>query len=106
MTPDALNDFLDLLDRAVYNLANGWHEAAIDALGRASRLITEQTAHNVCHVPSPTETHMQPDQRPQKPPREPVHEKWPDVKTENPGFPRTPDPYPLPGKPQNENPRA
>lgn len=46
---------------------------------------------------------MQPDQRPQKPPREPVHDRYPDIPTDSPKYPRTPDPYPMPGK---DKPRA
>lgn len=37
-----------------------------------------------------------------KPPREPVHDRYPDIPTDSPKYPRTPDPYPLPGKPPRE----
>jgi hypothetical protein len=40
---------------------------------------------------------MQPDQ----PPHEPVRDRY-DIPTDSPKYPRTPDPYPLPGKPPRE----
>lgn len=37
-----LAQVLDLLDRAVYDLEQGWPEAALDALGRARRVMAQE----------------------------------------------------------------
>ena len=45
--PDRVAEIRTLLERALYDLHQGWQEAAIDALGRALRLLTpENTRHD------------------------------------------------------------
>lgn len=43
MSTAAIRELLDLLERARYDLEQGWTEAAYDALGRAQRLIPTAT---------------------------------------------------------------
>ena len=42
---DPQAELRSLLDRARYDLDRGWSEAAIDCIGRAQRLIHEETHH-------------------------------------------------------------
>ena len=41
MTAADLAELADLIARARYDLAQGWPEAALDALGRAARLVQQ-----------------------------------------------------------------
>lgn len=100
MNAAALQALHELLDRAIYDLANGWPEAAADALGRARRLAQSQ-------IPAPGDDTVTDRKTPQT--EHPVTDRWPESdigrKTESPRYSEQTTPaFPVSPAQRNDDP--